>query len=111
MLHSLSCALTPIPPICCLLPQLLASQVLNPRSIDVSLDDIGGLEQVKEDMVRTAAGTAVYTTTCMPVVPWLDQAAAQPLLSKATAATLMVSYLHTLYAAQLLHPVRFLVWH
>ncbi|KAF6257378.1 P-loop containing nucleoside triphosphate hydrolase protein [Scenedesmus sp. NREL 46B-D3] len=29
---------------------LLASQVLNPRSIDVSLDDIGGLEQVKEDM-------------------------------------------------------------
>jgi hypothetical protein len=35
--------------------QLLASQVLNPRSIDVSLDDIGGLHQVKEDMVRGIA--------------------------------------------------------
>lgn len=32
--------------------QLLASQVLNPRAIDVQLDDIGGLEHVKEEMVR-----------------------------------------------------------
>jgi hypothetical protein len=32
--------------------QLLASNILNPRTIDVSLDDIGGLEEVKEEMVR-----------------------------------------------------------
>jgi hypothetical protein len=32
-------------------PQLLASNVLNPASIDVQLDDIGGLEHVKEEMV------------------------------------------------------------
>jgi Cdc6-like AAA superfamily ATPase len=30
--------------------QLLASSVLNPHHIDVSLDDIGGLESVKRDM-------------------------------------------------------------
>jgi hypothetical protein len=35
-------------------PQLLASSVLNPHHIDVSLDDIGGLESVKRDMVRGA---------------------------------------------------------
>lgn len=33
-----------------LLLQLLAANVLNPRSIDVSLDDIGGLDHVKDDM-------------------------------------------------------------
>ena len=32
--------------------QLLASSVLNPHHIDVALDDIGGLEAVKRDMVR-----------------------------------------------------------
>ena len=32
--------------------QLLASNILNPRNIEVSLDDIGGLEDVKADMVR-----------------------------------------------------------
>jgi hypothetical protein len=40
--------------------QLLASQVLNPRSIDVSLDDIGGLEQVKEDMVSGGRGKRLF---------------------------------------------------
>lgn len=30
--------------------QLLAANVLNPRSIDVSLDDIGGLDHVKSEM-------------------------------------------------------------
>jgi hypothetical protein len=38
--------------------QLLASSVLNPHHIDVALDDIGGLEAVKRDMVRGARGTA-----------------------------------------------------
>jgi hypothetical protein len=32
--------------------QLLASNILNPRTIDVSIDDIGGLDEVKEEMVR-----------------------------------------------------------
>jgi hypothetical protein len=32
--------------------QLLASNVLNPASIDVALADIGGLEHIKEEMVR-----------------------------------------------------------
>jgi hypothetical protein len=50
--------LLPLPHL--LLLQLLASQVLNPRSIDVSLDDIGGLTQVKEDMVRGTAAQAQH---------------------------------------------------
>jgi len=36
--------------------QLLASSVLNPHHIDVSLDDIGGLEAVKRDMVSEQGG-------------------------------------------------------
>jgi hypothetical protein len=45
-------------PVCwlCLPVQLLASNVLNPASIDVRLDDIGGLENVKEEMVRHNRG-------------------------------------------------------
>lgn len=40
--------------------QLLASSVLNPHHIDVSLDDIGGLEAVKRDMVGDAGAAGFY---------------------------------------------------
>lgn len=36
--------------------QLLASNVLNPHHIDVSLDDVGGLDEVKRDMVGVFRG-------------------------------------------------------
>lgn len=51
-----SALLPPPPPIPLAAAQLLASNVLNPASIDVRLDDIGGLEHVKEEMVSILGG-------------------------------------------------------
>ena len=36
-------------------PQVIAQEVVNPASIDVTLADIGGLDDIIDDLVSTAA--------------------------------------------------------
>ena len=40
---------------------MLALDVVNPAVIDVSLEDIGGLEHIKSTLVRCAAAWALHT--------------------------------------------------